>query len=276
MKLESLIFGTLLGDAALMRDKESFRLDISHGAPQLDYLLWKKKRLRHSGKIQPYQTGFDSKAYRIRYYNKALLEKFWDICYENGIKKVTDKWIKNLDDFALALWYQDDGSYTGVGPKSNGIYSERRVSFYTCSFDHESIQNLCCWLESLDMKPRIKIHKKKYEIIQLGDSSTRLLWNRIAPFLVLRHKVDFGIRPNFLQCACGRWIRLIRKPCDICCWEQAKQQNSHTNITRKRKLSLDKRPNYKEPQITWFDHKLLPSQFKATDGLVLPHSRSFI
>lgn len=255
--MKKAVLGMLLGDAALMRDRGSFRLDISHGASQFNYFMWKKKLLQHHGKVQPYKTGFGSKAYRFRYYDKDFLTEIWDICYRDGKKKITESWTKELNDLSLALWYQDDGCFTSIGPKINNIYSERRSFFFTCGFDHESIQVLCDWLTINNLKCKIKIHKKKYEILQLGDCSTRLLWDRVAPFLILKHKIDLGIRPQFFKCSCGRWIRKNRQPCDICCWVEAKQQNAHTNKTRKRGLILNREPSYQQPQITWFDHTKL-------------------
>ncbi|MGI0058196.1 MAG: hypothetical protein ACREBJ_00375, partial [Nitrosotalea sp.] len=42
--------------------------------------------------------------------NKGELQKIYRLCFRDGKKFVSNKWIKEIDVPAIAYWFMDDGS----------------------------------------------------------------------------------------------------------------------------------------------------------------------
>lgn len=216
-EMENILLGTLLGDGSIYKDKGTYRVDISHGEAQKAYLLWKAAAIGHTGKIQPYVTGYGSKGNRIRHYDRNLLPSIADIVLRDGKKVVTDRWTSRMDVVSLAVWYQDDGSWGSSGRRTlSGVRSQRYSVFNTQSFDDGSLVVLCDWLKTFGLRPFIRTHKGKYRVIRLGHSSTVRLWGLVAPYLILDHKVDRSIRPGVMKCGCGVWIEKRQRTCSAC------------------------------------------------------------
>ena len=126
-----------MGDGCILCRQTSNRrrtLSISHGHKQLNYLNWKHNELNCTNKIMKYLTGYGVVGYRFTMTHQ-FIEEIYDNSY-NGDKKTVSKWfITQLGDLALAVWYQDDGSWGSTSAKSkNGIYGAKHVYFSTCSF----------------------------------------------------------------------------------------------------------------------------------------------
>lgn len=199
--VNSVTYGTLLGDGSISRDRTTYCLSINHCAAQLQYLQWKAHALGFTGKIRPHDSGYGAKMFGIHHYDLARLEDVYRVCIINGKKKITREWIQKLDLISLAIWYQDDGSWGKTGSLRRGQRSQRRSAFSVCSFDQESISLLQEWLSKLGLKSRFVIRKNKYPMIELYHSATIKLWDMIAPYLVLKSKIDLKKR------LCGKyWV----------------------------------------------------------------------
>jgi hypothetical protein len=199
--VDSVTYGTLLGDASISKDKTTFCLSINHCAVQLEYLQWKAHILGHTGKIRPHNSGYGAKMFGIHHYDLARLENVYGVCIHFGKKKVTPEWIHKLDVISLAVWYQDDGSWGKAGNLRRGQRSQRRVTFSVCNFDRDSISLLQEWLLKLGLRSRFVLRKNKYPMIELYHTATIKLWNMVAPYLVLKTKIDFKKR------LCGKyWV----------------------------------------------------------------------
>ena len=109
-----LLAGTLLGDGSLSRySKNSLaRLRTSHGVNQIEYAKWKEEIFTNCiGKEINCKNPntFSKKIYQ--FCSKSMYpDTIYDIFYECGKKKVTEKWLNQLNEFGLALWYMDEGS----------------------------------------------------------------------------------------------------------------------------------------------------------------------
>jgi len=267
--MENIVLGTLLGDACLDIDGTTPRLRIGHGYKQLDYLRWKIKLLGCNKEPIPYITGYGSVAYTVSYYNISLLRKLYDITHVNNTKTVTKEWLNLCDDFSIALWYQDDGSWNKSGLKTkNGDRTNRHAYLFTCGFDDNSVNLLRNWLVSRGYDCRIKPHKQKYKMIQFDHSSTIKLWNAVAPYLFIKSKVDMGIRASIRKCKyCSNFVVCSNEICDLCLYQIALQgvsigEKHYSTISKRfgtisRTKLLDMKPLYKIPNIYWFNHDLL-------------------
>lgn len=218
----SVIFGTLLGDGCLFRDRTSYGLNIGHKVQQLEYLLWKARNIGHTHEPRKRVSGYGTDMRFITHYDKPLLEWVAGICLKDGVKTVSKEWLDQLDDISLAVWYQDDGHWGKDGPRAkNGDRQCRASAFSTEGFDSHSIHMLADWLTGCGYDAKVALSKKKYEIIRLNHSSTIRLWTTVAPYIVLQHKLDVSIKPGIGYCECGAIIEPKMKICHKCVWEKA-------------------------------------------------------
>jgi recombination protein RecA len=109
---EQLILGGVLGDGALRfssRHNVAFR--VAHGDRQAGYLAWKHEMLApFAREIAPTGAGmgFDTvPMHQLRWLRDAV--------YSNGGGKsaVTEELVQMLDARAIAIWYLDDGTFSG-------------------------------------------------------------------------------------------------------------------------------------------------------------------
>jgi len=109
---EQLVLGGVLGDAALRRVSEhnvSYR--VGHGAGQYDYLRWKHQMLAPFARsIAPTGKGFGFDTIPMQ-----QLAWLHDAVYQGGGRKraVTEEVVSQLDAGAIAVWYADDGTFSG-------------------------------------------------------------------------------------------------------------------------------------------------------------------
>lgn len=270
----NLLYGSLLGDASIMRfnikgpnkNYYAYRFEIAHNKQQKNYLMWKAQYLGlDSTRVHKRTSGYGSQMFYFRI-GTAAMKSIYDTCVVNSKKTVTTEWLKHLDALSLAVWYQDDGSWGRCGTKNiQGVYSQRYSTLSTYGFDLKSIDRLCDWLRTFGLKPKIKKHKKKYWGIVLGHTSTIKLWNIVAPYLTLQHKIDFTMRNQWVKCRyCNKFIDYRNKIriCDWCIvgdpvtaqqisWSALYQRFGITTIN---KLSTIKLKRYSEPKLHWFDH----------------------
>jgi recombination protein RecA len=109
---EQLIRGGVLGDGALRRVSDhnvSFR--VGHGERQADYLAWKHEMLAplaHEVAPTGAGEGFDT-------IPMHQLESLREAVYRGGGRKcaVTEELVGTLDARAIAVWYADDGTFSG-------------------------------------------------------------------------------------------------------------------------------------------------------------------
>lgn len=222
MEIDDVIYGTLLGDSSLIRDRTTFRLDITYGDAQKDYLLWKGRKIGWSGSLVTSLSGYGAIRHSLRYYNKEVLAPVSEIVLVGGKKTITDQWLTKLSDFSLAVWYQDDGSWGKMGRRTiSGDRGERYSYFHTSGFDSVSVRLLRDWLCSIGLEARVRLHKGKYEVLYLSQTSTSSLWDRIAPYLFLSSKVDSLPRPGLVSCRCGVLIPRRDELCLQCLKDDA-------------------------------------------------------
>lgn len=116
-KQQDIIIGSLLGDGCLERNGNHVRLRIGHGAVQKEYLFWKYKELKNLSTGTPRYVIMHRKAndkfyesWHFSTYSDKSLERFWEIFYRNGTKRVPDNVEELLrSSLSLAVWFMDDG-----------------------------------------------------------------------------------------------------------------------------------------------------------------------
>lgn len=187
---KAVIFGTLLGDAILIKRGESYRLRIAHSIKQKEYVDWKYKKLKRlCTKVQPPKIYLEKKKYlRSEFYTDSslCLKQIHQLFYKpmvnsNGktvyIKTITQELLDNLpkNPIVLAVWFLDDGS---VRPD---CYAGR-LATQGCSYEeHVLLQDY--FQKVYDIKTDIVSHlkrKKQYTLSFPAKSFWKLV-NCIEP-----------------------------------------------------------------------------------------------
>ncbi|NIO23292.1 MAG: hypothetical protein GTN38_04680 [Candidatus Aenigmarchaeota archaeon] len=116
---KQILLGSLLGDGAVyQRAKNTSYYSEVHSIKQKDYLLWKNAICfeKFDSKIRTYK-GYEKKQgkyyEKIGVYSRSLnnLLIYRKLFYPNGIKKVRQEILDQINGLGLAIWYCDDGSY---------------------------------------------------------------------------------------------------------------------------------------------------------------------
>lgn len=116
-----IIFGTLLGDATLVKRNESYRLKIDHGIDQLEFVNWKHSKLKRlCTTTQPPRKITDRRGFEnVEFYTSSglYLKPYFHLFYklnEKGKykKTITPELVYSLpmNPYVLAMFFLDDGS----------------------------------------------------------------------------------------------------------------------------------------------------------------------
>jgi Rad3-related DNA helicase len=193
---QQIILGSLLGDSSLhviKRIKKNrfkgpcARVKFQHGPKQFRYLDWKYNIMSEHVRTPPktmVNAGF-TKTIR-RFSTKCYLYEYVKTTLINNKKHPNLKWLNQINDFGLAIWYMDDGS------QSNGV-----VHFHTEGYTKHENFIIKSWLRSLGFPARVLSYsKRKHKLyyISIGRDGARKLAKRIAQFVpdFMRYKLPLG------------------------------------------------------------------------------------
>jgi len=183
---EQLLLGGVLGDGSLRRaSNQNVRFRVGHGEKQQDYLAWKHEFLApfaHAIAPTGNGVGFDTIPMR-------QLEWVHDAVYQgNGSKHaVTEELVGKLDARAIAVWYADDGTFSGSYERWG--HGKAEICAKSLGHDHRALLARRC--EELGMgRPTVTERG-----LLFSGERTRMLHERIEPYVhpVLAYK----LHPNF-------------------------------------------------------------------------------
>ena len=129
---ESVIFGSLLGDGCICKQKDdNYCFRESHGPKQGDYTAWKAQKMQRWNPKCYYsksdgthiavknvinETDLSVFNYKFDLPYHDLWKEFYDRIYVSSKKRViSDWWMDKIDPLAVAIWIADDGSRHGNG-----------------------------------------------------------------------------------------------------------------------------------------------------------------
>ena len=199
-QIESIIYGTLLGDAWLQptsKETHNNRWFTSQKKGSKEYVDWLYDKLESVCSRQPYyrlvKSGFDDKSYEQYYLNSKCLPYFSHlrriVFYKDGRKKVNQKILSKLTPIGLACWYMDDGSL--LKTKDN-----RRLLLYTMGFSKKE-NNIIRDYFQRKWKITFEITESRGKIYLRANIKNALKFIKlIKPYLsevkCMAHKMDFG------------------------------------------------------------------------------------
>lgn len=166
------LIGSLLGDGCIIIPtgcKNAIYEEPKKSSDE-EYLKWKAKILRRFGPRLCYANGY-IKLYTRVHPELTELRKRW---YPNGKRSIVPGDVEKLDALGLAVWYQDDGSYT---PTS-------RVCEICNGFSPEENEILKRILqEKWGLFPGIRSRGSKHEMYFCGERSKSFL-KIVGPFIL--------------------------------------------------------------------------------------------
>ena len=122
-KIKQILLGSILGDGSVYtRTKGTAFYQEIHSIKQKEYLIWKNNncfrifgtRIRIYEQYEKKQKKYYGK---IGVFSKTLpiLFTYRQIFYKEGVKRVSQDILNNIDELGLAVWYCDDGNFHIIG-----------------------------------------------------------------------------------------------------------------------------------------------------------------
>ncbi len=133
-----IILGTLMGDGCLIRTSAGYRLGLSQGFDQLDYLQWKRDRIGHIF-LQDHPHLYEpTRTASFQSMSHPDLVDIHELVYRDGKKVVSPELLAELSPLSLAFWFMDDGSFL-AHPNA------RQIILCTDNFSNEENHQLIDW-----------------------------------------------------------------------------------------------------------------------------------
>ena len=184
---EQLIFGGVLGDGALRRISEqgvAFR--VGHGLRQEAYLSWKHEMLA------PFARGMGVTGRGRGFDTLPMHQLGWlhDAVYglgQRGKQTVTEEIVSRLDARAVAVWYADDGTFSGHYDR----WGNGKAEICAKSLAREARELLAQRCEELGMgRPTVTDRG-----LVFSGERTRRFHARIAPYV--HPSMSYKLHPDF-------------------------------------------------------------------------------
>lgn len=194
-KLRSLLIGSMLGDGRLARTVNASRYMESHSDAQKDYLAWKVDQWGSWAKepMKPVvwkQPAGDFQGWRFHTVSHPSLNDWHALFYDTlGPKRLDRRVVELVDDYALSIWFMDDGS-VGWWP---------RITF---GMDVVSQGIAMGILDRLGFHPRWEIHKGNTgDFIFEGEDQAHRFIAMVKPHMpeCMAKKLVFGFQGPHYQ-----------------------------------------------------------------------------
>ncbi len=180
-----LILGGLLGDGSLRHASEqnvSFR--VGHGEQQRDYCQWKHEMLApFANKMDKTGKGFGFDTIPMR----QLTELHTQAYGPQGRRQISETMLAALDARAVAVWYGDDGAFSG----SYERWGHGKAEIACASLSQTDKERLAARLEELGMEhPTVRGRS-----LLFSGEQVHALHEKIAPYL--HPSLDYKLHPAF-------------------------------------------------------------------------------
>lgn len=186
------LIGALLGDGSIEKRLNKANARYAEGGSNELYLRWKYEFLqqyfscswKERQSLPHPKTGKSYKGWWLRTTVHPLLTKWHLEWYESH--KIVPKALveKYLTEFALAIWFCDDG------------YSGRFSKLYTMAFSEEEVKFLANLLRSrFGLSSRVRMNKQKQPFICFPVFESQKIREIIAPFSLpgMAYKSELGV-----------------------------------------------------------------------------------
>ncbi len=187
---EQVILGGVLGDGSLRRSSaHNFAFRVGHGHTQADYLDWKHEFLAPFARaIAPTGAGvgFDTiPMHQLGWVHEAVYQR------DGGKCAVTEELVGALDERAIAVWYADDGTFSGT--YAHWGHGKAEICAKSLRREHRELLSKRC--EELGMgRPTVTARG-----LLFSGERTRMLHERIASYVhpSMAYKLHPDLRGRF-------------------------------------------------------------------------------
>lgn len=186
--MDSLIYGTLLGNASIQKlPSGDCRYQVFHCKDQLPYLESIKKTFEKNNiysKIIPDRGG-----YKLYTEVNSVFSEARNICYKDNVRYISNSWLDKIDNQALAFLIMDDGT---THRKTLGKYKESPIDIAVLNFTDSEIDSLINKIKDLGYYS-FRHKFGKYSQIRIPIDVSRDLSSDISCFFVdcLKYKLCF-------------------------------------------------------------------------------------
>lgn len=115
---KQVILASWLGDGNIRKNRRTPYLRLCHGLDQYDYLIYKKEILEQNDlfSFTLYEKNDGRKPrYSLDSRSHIILNDLYTYGYKNGKACINKKYLYQLNNYGLYLWYLDDGSLQNNG-----------------------------------------------------------------------------------------------------------------------------------------------------------------
>ncbi|HMC53463.1 MAG TPA: hypothetical protein VKI64_11940, partial [Acidimicrobiales bacterium] len=203
------ILGSLMGDGALSPSSTGHgaRFRWGHGKKQVDYADWKAALFANVG------ISRSTNAKGAVFHDMTPLTELGElrrVVYVDGKKVFDHGYLKELRPLSLAIWYQDDGSFTerALGLQARTRDGSGRSEICVEAMEPASRERLVQYLaDTWDIHPVLS-HRgaRRIAVLTFPKEETAKLHALIAPFvhpsmeykLLPRYRGQFVVEPSFV------------------------------------------------------------------------------
>lgn len=185
--LKQFIRGSLLGDGSIPKQSirsKNYRITFGHGHKQKAYLEWKHDFLeqyllsgaivKRIAKSNRYKTG-ECVSYHFKSKTHPIFTEFRNLYY-NDKRLLNKEDISEINDFALAIWYMDDGNISRRKNKSP------HIELNTQSFSSDDVNFL---VNLIQTKWKIRCARMTYSnIIRISTYDCQKFLDIIEPYKI--------------------------------------------------------------------------------------------
>lgn len=169
---KQIVLGGLLGNSYICKGRKNDYLCIRHSVNHLPWLRSKALELKDYSAKTPWYQYETTCTWRSR--SDSIFSEFRKLCYPNGEKEVSMKWLDPLRDIAIAIWYGDSGCLTGRNGKN--------ACLRTQSFGLDGNNIIAKYFNEVGLSCGINKSRKSYVIV-FSVKGTKKLMDLISPCL---------------------------------------------------------------------------------------------
>jgi recombination protein RecA len=167
----SLILGSLLGDAYLVKTTRGYAFRVNHGIKQKDYVDWKYEIIKDFVNSPP---QFADHCYYFRTVSHDAFSFLRLLFYPKGIKVIPKEFVASeINPLLLAVWIMDDGSKEGNQLRINSQSFTKEENIYLAEILRAK----------LGIEATINRDKNRFRL-RIAKSSMQKLIDLISPYMV--------------------------------------------------------------------------------------------
>jgi len=195
--------GGLMGDACLSpsRNAVSARARWTHGPKQIDYARWKAELFANVGTTSSAHAngGIEVSVTPLTELDTLRQEVYLGAPTTREAKRFTDEFLKKVGPVGLAIWYQDDFSFSirskGLQDRTAGLSGRAEVCVEAMELDTQ--ERVTSWLrDTWGIEGRLaRRGSERKAVLTLTTEGTAKLQALIAPFV--HPSMDYKLLPRF-------------------------------------------------------------------------------